>query len=95
MRKDLMEILACPICKNPDLELIIFQENPHEVDSGLIFCQKCSRFYPIRGTIPVMLPDDLRRKDEDLKFLEMYKEHIPLKILQSGKPFSLYLPEKE
>lgn len=95
MRKDLMEILACPICKNPDLELIVFQENPHEVESGLIFCQKCSRFYPIRGTIPVMLPDDLRKKDEDLKFLEIHKENIPLKILQLGKPFPLLPPEKE
>jgi len=95
MRKDLMEILACPICKNPDLELLVFQENHYEVESGLIFCQKCSRFYPIRGTIPVMLPDDLRKEEEDLKFLEVHKDNIPLKILQLGKPFPLLPPEKE
>ena len=84
-----MEILACPICKNPDLELIIFKEDEIEIETGLIICSKCQRYYPIRGTIPVMLPDDLRKKEEDLKFLSSYKEKIPIEILTEGKPFSL------
>ncbi len=84
-----MEILACPICKNPELELYIFKEDEIEIETGLIVCSKCQRYYPIRRTIPVMLPDDLRKKEEDLKFLSSYKEKIPIEILTEGKPFSL------
>ncbi len=83
-----MEILACPICKNPELELYIFKEDEIEIETGLIVCSKCQRYYPIRRTIPVMLPDDLRKKEEDLKFLSSYKEKIPNEILTEGKPFS-------
>ncbi|MFX0013605.1 MAG: Trm112 family protein [Promethearchaeota archaeon] len=88
MKKDLMEILACPICKNPELELYVFKENEREIETGLIFCSQCNRYYPIKGTIPVMLPDDLRKEDEDLNFLSSNKDYIPIKILTEGKPFS-------
>lgn len=84
-----MEILACPICKNIELELYIFEEDETEIESGLIFCPKCNRYYPIKGTIPVMLPDDLRKEEEDLKFLSANQDKIPPKILTDGKPFSL------
>ena len=84
-----MEILACPICKNPVLKLLIFEENEVEVESGIIFCSSCSRYYPIRSTIPIMLPDDLRKEKEDLEFLKKYKEKIPEEILKKGKPFSI------
>jgi uncharacterized protein YbaR (Trm112 family) len=88
MKKDLMDILACPICKNPDLELHIFEEE-EEIESGLIVCMKCFRYYPIRGSIPIMLPDDLRRKEEDVKFLKTFIQKIPQIIVQEGKPFKL------
>lgn len=89
MKKDLMEILACPICKNPELELFIFEENEQEIENGLITCTKCRRYYPIRKTIPIMLPDDLRKRKEDLEFLKSYQTKIPAKILTDGKPFAL------
>lgn len=89
MKKDLMEILACPICKNPELELYIFKEDEIEIEAGLIVCTKCNRYYPIRGTIPVMLPDELRKEDEDIEFLSSYQQKIPSKILTEGRPFSL------
>ncbi|MFX0150471.1 MAG: Trm112 family protein [Candidatus Hodarchaeota archaeon] len=89
MKKDLMEILACPICKNPELELLIFVENEQEIESGLIICSKCLRYYPIRKTIPIMLPDDLRKEKEDLEFLRSNQNKIPTKILTEGKPFAL------
>jgi uncharacterized protein YbaR (Trm112 family) len=84
-----MEILACPICKNPDLDLLIFDEDEVEIETGLILCSQCNRYYPIKRTIPIMLPDDLRKEEEDLAFLQNHQEHIPAKILKDGKPFSL------
>lgn len=83
-----MEILACPIDKNHPLELLVFEEKD-EVVEGLIICYKCLRWYPIRDEIPEMLPDELRKENEDLPFLEKWKEKIPEKILLEGKPFSL------
>ena len=84
-----MDILACPICKNIELKLYVFKEDEIEIETGLIFCSKCNRYYPIKGTIPVMLPDDLRKEEEDLKFLSANQDKIPTEILTEGKPFSL------
>ena len=36
-----------------------------------------------------MLPDDLREQGEDLSFLEKWREKIPQKTLQEGRPFNL------
>lgn len=36
-----------------------------------------------------MLPDELREKEEDLKFLRKWRGKIPEKILKEGKPFPL------
>ncbi|MFX0011534.1 MAG: Trm112 family protein, partial [Candidatus Hermodarchaeota archaeon] len=38
-----------------------------EIESGLLFCPKCTRWYPIRETIPQMLPDEFRKEDEDIQ----------------------------
>ena len=89
MKIDLIEILACPICKNPDLELIVIEQKSEEIETGLINCSKCNRYYPIKKTIPIMLPDDLRNKEEDKKFLNTHQKEIPNHILKSGKPVSL------
>ena len=49
-----MKILACPECKG---ELL-------QTDSGTtLFCLPCGINYPIRGGIPVMLPDDAEKPD--------------------------------
>ena len=63
-----------------------------EVENGLMVCSKCDRWYPIGSQIPgipEMLPDDLREKDKDLKFLKKFKNKIPSKTLKAGKPFNL------
>ena len=59
MKKDLMEILACPICKG-DLVLNIEKEDEKEVISGTLYCSVCNEYYPIEEGIPNMLPPDLR-----------------------------------
>ncbi|MDH5745915.1 MAG: Trm112 family protein [Candidatus Bathyarchaeota archaeon] len=88
MKRKLLEILACPIDKHHPLELLVFKEKK-EIVEGLIICSKCLRWYPIRDEIPEMLPDELRKENEDLPFLKKWKEKIPEKILLEGKPFNL------
>jgi uncharacterized protein YbaR (Trm112 family) len=46
---DLLAILVCPVCKKP---VALLPDN-----SGLK-CEACTRVYPIRDDIPVMLPEE-------------------------------------
>ncbi|MET1101803.1 MAG: Trm112 family protein [Pyrodictiaceae archaeon] len=60
-----------------------------EVVTGVIYCPNCGRWYPIIDEIPRMLPDNLRKRSEDLKFLRMYSDRLPEKITMKGKPWNL------
>ena len=57
MKKELMEILACPVCKG-DLELTVDEEEGEEIVKGSLYCSKCSYSYPIVDTIPNLLPPE-------------------------------------
>ena len=84
-----MEMLACPIDKHFPLE--IFESNSKEqiVLEGAIYCSKCSRFYPIIEEIPIMLPDELRNKDQDMEFLKRNQSKLPEKIIKQASPWHL------
>jgi uncharacterized protein YbaR (Trm112 family) len=58
--QDLMEILACPVCKGP-LTLTIASVEGDEVMSGALHCSACDERYPIQDGIPNLLPPELRR----------------------------------
>nr|MDO8115614.1 Trm112 family protein [Candidatus Sigynarchaeota archaeon] len=60
-----------------------------EIDEGILFCSSCKRWFPIRGTIPQLLPDELRKEKYDIEFLEKWNDAIPDEIKQSGLPFHL------
>ncbi|HEY5673713.1 MAG TPA: Trm112 family protein [Malonomonas sp.] len=49
VRPELMEILACPKCKQP----VVLAE-----DQLSISCEPCQLRYPVRDDIPVMLIDE-------------------------------------
>ena len=59
MKKSLMDILACPVCKG-ELELKIEAEDGEEVVTGSLFCGKCDETYPIEDAIPNLLPPQMR-----------------------------------
>jgi uncharacterized protein YbaR (Trm112 family) len=63
MRKDMMEILVCPVDKGT-LTLTVVKEDGNEVVEGSLHCAKCNETYPIQDTIPNLLPPDLRRQME-------------------------------
>ena len=57
MKKELMEILVCPVCKG-ELELTVDEEDGKEIVKGSLYCRKCDARYPIEDTIPNLLPPD-------------------------------------
>jgi uncharacterized protein YbaR (Trm112 family) len=89
MNKTMMDILACPIDKSHPLELFEINEKNNIVSEGALFCLKCSRFYPIIEEIPIMLPDELRDKKQEIEFLKKYKETLPEKIITKANPWHL------
>jgi len=59
MKKELMSILVCPVCKGK-LELKVDKENNTEVESGSIRCPRCKINYPISDSIPNLLSPEQR-----------------------------------
>jgi uncharacterized protein YbaR (Trm112 family) len=59
MKRELMDILACPVCKGK-LELTVEEENEQEIVNGSLYCRKCDEHYPIVDTIPNLLPPEMR-----------------------------------
>ncbi|MCS7116329.1 MAG: Trm112 family protein [Nitrososphaerota archaeon] len=89
MKRRLLDILACPIDKHYPLELIELNVNNDVIIDGVLVCSMCGRYYPIIDEIPVMLPDDLRDKNEDLEFLRKWAGRLPERIVYHGKPYHL------
>jgi uncharacterized protein YbaR (Trm112 family) len=85
----MIEILACPIDKNYPLELYEIQEKENVIVEGVLFCSKCHRFYPIIEEIPIMLPDELRDKKQEISFLKSNMTKLPEKITNQSKPWHL------
>lgn len=55
IKQELLDILACPQCKNP------VKLNAEE--NGLI-CEQCCLLYEIRDDIPIMLIDEAKPLDK-------------------------------
>jgi uncharacterized protein YbaR (Trm112 family) len=55
--KELLEILACPLCKM-DVKLLEYKS-----DHFGLQCIQCNRIYPIEDGIPVMLIDEAIQQD--------------------------------
>ncbi len=65
MKRQLMDILACPMCKG-DLKLDVKEETEIEIITGALYCEKCQETYPIEEGIPNLLPPELREKSKKL-----------------------------
>jgi len=58
MKLELMNILACPVCKTHPLQLKIVVQKGGDVVTGSLHCQKCQVTYPIEDSIPNLLPQN-------------------------------------
>ncbi len=59
MKRDLMDILVCPLCKG-ELTLTVDKEEDGEIVEGGLHCAACDETYPIEDSIPNLLPPALR-----------------------------------
>jgi len=89
VQRKLLDILACPIDKHYPLELLEFTTRDQLIVDGVLLCHECGRYYPIIDEIPVMLPDNLRNRKEDLEFLQKWSGKIPASVLKTGKPWNI------
>ena len=89
VRRKLLAILACPIDKHYPLRMVELSADSEKVTDGVLLCDQCGRYYPIIDEIPVMLPDDLRNKKEDLEFLTRWREKLPQGLPEKGLPHNL------
>lgn len=61
MKRDLMDIICCPLDK-AELELAVEEEDGDEVIDGTLTCTECGEVYPIEDGIPNLLPPDMREE---------------------------------
>jgi len=74
----------------PELYFINKLKLDFEIKTGIIFCDKCKRWYPIIDTIPQMLPDKYRDEKKEIDFLENHKNLLDEKFFnQDLKPFKI------
>lgn len=58
MKRELHDILCCPVCKGK-LELQVTEVDKQEIVSGLLICHSCAVRYPIEDGIPNLLPHNM------------------------------------
>lgn len=54
VKKELLDILACPKCK---------QEVEYDEENDRLICEECKLAYPIEDEIPIMLIDKAEKLD--------------------------------
>ncbi len=62
MRRDLMDILVCPVTKGP-LELVVDEEEGDEIIRGHLYSKSIDFKYPIEDGIPNLLPPEMQQAD--------------------------------
>ncbi|HOS82591.1 MAG TPA: methytransferase partner Trm112 [Methanolinea sp.] len=61
MKRSLLPILCCPVCKG-DLTLRVTLEDEKEIIEGVLQCPACGVDYPIEEGIPDLLPREKSKK---------------------------------
>jgi len=89
MNRKMVEILACPIDKFHPLDLFECKTDIDKIVEGILYCKICSRFFPIIDEIPIMLPDELRDKIQDIEFLKRNIKQLPEIIVKQALPWHL------
>ncbi|MCF2141151.1 MAG: hypothetical protein K9W44_13915 [Candidatus Lokiarchaeota archaeon] len=60
----------------PDLELLNLYKYHLEIEDAVIVCPKCHRWFPVFDAIPQLLPDALRKSEEDDLFKKKWNHQF-------------------
>ena len=85
-------IAICDIC-GQRYKLHELNSSEERIIDGILICDKCKRFYPIKDKVPIMLPDNLRNNDKDNDFIKEWEKNIPEEILNDIKATNLKSPK--
>ena len=88
MTEKLFSRLACPIDKSAPLKLTVFSTENMKIIEGLLECPFCSRYFPVIGGIPIMVPDEYRESSLEARFLEKWNVRLNGRY-GKGKGFTL------
>jgi uncharacterized protein YbaR (Trm112 family) len=62
MNRQLLGVLACPVCKHHPLTMEVTEEDASDIIEGELCCPRCNIDYPIVGGIPDLIPPQNGRK---------------------------------
>ncbi len=86
MRKTLLNYICCPFCHGTlDFITKVYENREKNIQEGILICQECNRWFPVRNYIPELLPDHLRNWEADENFLYSLDSNIEKKILKKIK----------
>jgi uncharacterized protein YbaR (Trm112 family) len=74
----------------PELVMINKYKFETEIETGILYCPECKRWFPIIDTIPQMLPDEYRDEQAEIEFLKTNKNLLHKEFFQQDlKPFNI------
>ena len=82
MKYSLLDFICCSHCCS-DLTFVIppheqgKRDDSVEIKEGVLTCEKCRHWFPIRNFIPELLPDHLRNWEKDLELFKTLKPKFP------------------
>jgi ubiquinone/menaquinone biosynthesis C-methylase UbiE/uncharacterized protein YbaR (Trm112 family) len=66
-----------------------------EIETGLLVCQSCSRWFPVIGLLPELLPDHLRERERDRETLATCTQGLPDDLVNELKAAAHYAPSAD
>lgn len=73
MNRDLTQLLLCPDCHQPGLQLETYEGTETQVREGRLLCPSCQRWYRIENGVVDLLPAHLRRHDLNARFAARHR----------------------
>ena len=80
MQRALLVFLVCPTCHGALSCHVQREQTGGEIDEGLLLCAGCSRWYPITGQLPELLPDHLRDAERDTALFQRCAAQLPAAV---------------
>ena len=87
MKRALLDLLACPSCEGPLTCHVRSEATDGEIVEGLLLCAGCSRWYPVTGQLPELLPDHLRDAERDVELFKRSASGLSAAARAVHEPF--------